>query len=106
MKGMIKEHSSTTTFSTPTYKISTNPKAEWSIVYSNEPIPVEQKNSGRRVPNYNELLSEDKKKPDHLRAQLRAEEIIAIILYSGPMVRMIFVSVPVLLVICIPKCKT
>jgi hypothetical protein len=84
---MEKEHSSKTEFDTVTYKITTNPALEWDIVVGSQQVPEEHQKNGRVIPKHQELLDEDKKKPPHLRAGLIKEEIIAIILYSGPMVK-------------------
>jgi hypothetical protein len=85
---MEKEHSSTTKFETITYKITTNPALEWNIVVGSQQIPEEHKKNGRLIPKFQDLLDEDMKKPPHLCAGLIKEEIIAIILYSGPMVKL------------------
>jgi hypothetical protein len=85
---MEKEHSSKTEFDTTTYKITTNPALEWDIVVGSQEIPERHQKNGRVIPKYRDLLDEDMKKPPRLRAGLIKEEIIAIILYSGPMVKL------------------
>ena len=83
---MAKEHSSTEEFKTLTYNILTSPAAEWGIVVEKRPISEEHKKSGRAVRDFAALLCSEKMKPQDQRAGLREEEIIAVILYSGPMV--------------------
>jgi hypothetical protein len=86
MKGMEKEHCSEIEFTTLTYGITTSPFKEWNIVVRRRSVPDDQKKSGRIVRDYEEIIMADKKKPKQMRADLKPEEIIAIILYSGPMV--------------------
>ncbi len=82
---MQKEHQSNEKFTTPTYNVKTSPQEEWGAVYSRKLSP-EQEKFNRRMPDYEKLSRLDKVKPHNLRADLQHEEIIAIILYTGPMV--------------------
>ena len=80
---MEKEHKSKTKFTAPNYKIETCPSDEWRIV-NNVDKSYEKKYEGhqRRIPDYKLLLRSEKAK----KANLTEVEIIAIILYTGPMV--------------------
>jgi hypothetical protein len=88
---MEKEHLSKAEFKTQTYQIRTSPIKEWNYVVNDEKI-TEDEVVGRRIRDFNELLGLDKKKPQNIRANLIAEEIIAIILYTGPMVNLPFLN--------------
>jgi hypothetical protein len=88
MEAMEKEHRSKSRFTTPNYGLTTCPAEEWRIVVKGD-IKFEKEYNGqsRKIPNYSKLLKADQSKPDGQRAGLTEEEIIAIILYTGPMVR-------------------
>ncbi len=96
-KGMEKEHDCDRPFETQTYKINTSPIKEWNYVVKQEKVQ-EGEMVGRRIRDFNELLTLDKQKPANMQARLIGEEIIAIILYTGPMV--IFLCVPFRKVAC------
>ena len=83
---MAKEHFSKKLFTTQTYQIETSPKEEWGYVAEKNPIPADKMAFGRRARDSDELLSLDKKKAANIRANLIKAEIIAVILYTGPMV--------------------
>jgi hypothetical protein len=81
---MEKEHKSKTKFLAPNYKIETCPSDEWRIVI-NADKSYEKKYEGhqRKIHDYKELLNLQRSRD----AKLTDVEIIAIILYTGPMVR-------------------
>jgi hypothetical protein len=84
LETMEKEHKSKSRFTAPNYKIETCPSDEWRIVL-NVDKNYERKYEGhqRRIPDYKQILTTDKAKA----AGLTDVEVIAIILYTGPMVR-------------------
>jgi hypothetical protein len=88
MEAMEKEHRSKSKFLTPNYGISTSPADEWRIVTECD-LSFEKEHNGqrRRIPSYAKLLKADQSKAEGQRAGLTQEEIIAVILYTGPMVR-------------------
>ena len=90
MEAMEKEHRSKVKFLTPNYGISTSPAEEWRIV-SECDMSFERDHNGqrRRIPNYTKMHKVDQSKPEGQRAGLTQEEIIAIILYTGPMVSLV-----------------
>jgi hypothetical protein len=69
-------------FKSQNYNISTHAKKEWDIVLGFEKCPTEDMGFGRRIPKIHALLKEDMS----LRAKLTRAEVIAAVLYSGPMV--------------------
>jgi hypothetical protein len=72
-------------------KKRTHPKKEWDIVMKNRQCPIEELKGNRRIPDIDELL----KLPLANKATLQKSELIAIVLYSGPMVSfMIYEIVP------------
>ena len=76
-------------FEPKNYGIKTTPQWEWEIVKGQRECPPAQENACkqvkqiRRVPKIEDLLSLSVAKD----ANLIAAEVIAIVLYSGPMVR-------------------
>jgi hypothetical protein len=80
---MEKEHKSKTKFLAPNYKIETCPSDEWRIVITGDKS-YEKKYEGhqRKIHKFKELLELQRSKD----AKLTDVEIIAIILYTGPMV--------------------
>jgi hypothetical protein len=71
-------------FRTLNYKcIKSYPRKEWDIVMKRIPCPDQDKNVNRRIPDIKELLN----LPLALRAKLQISEVIAVVLYTGPMVR-------------------
>ena len=81
---MEKEHKSKAKFTAPNYKIETCPADEWQIILNVEK-EFEKKYEGhqRTIPDYKELLKSERA----IQAKLTSSEIIAIILYTGPMAR-------------------
>ena len=70
-------------FQTSNYtRIITHPKKEWGIVVKKEPCPQEEMKCSRRIPDIDELLE----LPLARRSALTRHEVIAVVLYSGPMV--------------------
>jgi hypothetical protein len=69
----------------------TCPADEWRIVTECD-LSFEKEHNGqrRRIPSYAKLFKTDQGKPESQRAGLTKDEIIAIILYTGPMVCVIF----------------
>ncbi len=63
-------------------EIKTHPSKEWEIVVEKKPCPKEDMRCSRRIPNIDELL----KLPLARRSNLTRHEVIAVVLYSGPMV--------------------
>jgi hypothetical protein len=94
LKAMTREHCKDTgcemKFTTRNYDVTTTPSAEWLAVVEQQPQPkdnMEHDKDGvtikRRIHNFRQLNE------DQLRtmknASLRQEEVIAVILYTGPM---------------------
>ncbi len=84
-EAMASEHRSKTQFTTPNYGIETFPAEEWRVVTEIDTNKEKEDLKGHKrvIPNYQELLRSERS----LQARLEKEEIIAIILYTGPMVR-------------------
>jgi hypothetical protein len=95
-KAMYREHCKDTgcdmQFTTRNYNVSTTPAAEWDAVVEdranyalknpqNMSHVKEGKKIERLIPDYNEKIKSDTAK----KACLRKEEVIAVILYTGPM---------------------
>jgi hypothetical protein len=77
-----------TIFTTCNYKITTTPKQEWSYVVGDEagqltPCPDSDMNFQRQIPRVRDLLKHDIVQKH--KADLSMAEMIAIVLYSGPM---------------------
>ncbi len=70
-------------FISSNYRISSTPKREWEIVTGQQMCSPEERRGDRRVPNIDELLILDTAK----NAGLTRPEVIAVVLYTGPMVR-------------------
>jgi len=70
-------------FETNNYQIKTTPSNEWKIVVREMECPEHQKSFDRRIPDIEQLLSLSTAK----EANLQRAEVIAIVLYTGPMVR-------------------
>jgi hypothetical protein len=68
-------------FTTQNYFITTTPKKEWAIVVLNE--PTQDMGHGRRLRPLADVMQEKVV----CEAGLCQEEAIAVILYTGPMVR-------------------
>jgi hypothetical protein len=72
------------TYITSNYNITTTPELEWGFVIDREknPCPMHQMKHGRRIPDLLELQHLDISR----RCKLTMDEIISVVLYSGPMV--------------------
>jgi hypothetical protein len=62
-------------------KIS-HPKKEWNIVMKQRPCPIGELTGRRRIPDIDTL----QKLPQAEKANLQKSEVIAVVLYTGPMV--------------------
>ena len=85
---MKAEHCSKTCsndeFETLNYAIKSTPYREWCLVVDKEQVlPEPDMRHGRRIPDIDELMALDVTK----RAKLSRFEVIAVVLYTGPMVR-------------------
>ncbi len=85
-------------FTTPNYNITTTPKEEWSLLperrgkslkafeewlgQQDRKVGLGQGHHGRRIPNVDELLQLE----SSAKAGLQEAEVLAIVLYTGPMV--------------------
>ena len=87
---MMREHceraGSGTEFTTGNYKIRTTPRKEWLYTAGEEhgqraPCPAENMAHGRRIVAVDELMQLELAK----RAKLKEEEVLALVLYTGPM---------------------
>lgn len=66
-------------FTTPNYKINTSTALEWRYVVDGEEVPPDQMLHGRQIPNVKDLH-------DRFCLKLVFDEIVSIVLYTGPMV--------------------
>jgi hypothetical protein len=69
-------------FETSNYHIKTTASREWSIVVNNGTLGPSEAGHGRKVPTLGEL----ELLPMSIKANLCIAEIIALVLYTGPMV--------------------
>ncbi len=69
-------------FETSNYHIKTTAKREWAVVVEKEPLTSSEDGHERRVPDIEEL----KVLPITIKAKILQIEIIALVLYTGPMV--------------------
>ena len=75
---------SNSSFTTSNYKVTTSPKAEWTIVvYPTSEGVIPDMRHGRIIPRIEDLMQMDVVKV----AKLKEYEVIAVVLYTGPMVR-------------------
>ena len=85
-QGMELEHCSKygcdIEFTTSNYKITTTPKLEWNITVNHHPCPEENIVHGRKIRKLSEVMEVSLV----LKAKLIEEEVISIVLYTGPMV--------------------
>ncbi len=75
-------------FRAPNYGIETTTSREWNIVVRGAMCPQHQLGHGRRIPDIAILECCDAA----VAAGLRREEVIALVLYTGPMVRLPLLS--------------
>jgi hypothetical protein len=87
MKAMRAEHctkaGSTTPFTSLNYCVTTTPAKEWAYVVDRARCPIQDMDHDRRIPDIDELQQLQMAKD----ARLRRFEILAVVLYTGPMVR-------------------
>ncbi len=76
-------HDSNIPFTTQHYNITTTARQEWAIVVEGAPCRVEHSRHGRTIHKIEELMNLDLTK----KAGLKKYEVIALVLYTGPMVR-------------------
>jgi hypothetical protein len=70
-------------FETLNYAIKSTPYREWCLVVDKEKVvPEPDMRYGRRIPDIDELMTLDVAK----RAKLSRPEVIAVVLYTGPLV--------------------
>ena len=85
MEAMFAEHctknDSNVEFTTSNYKVTTTPNKEWMIVVKGQHTLADMGNK-RIIPNISELMRSETVKV----AKLFTYEVIAIVLYTGPMV--------------------
>ena len=67
------------------YGILTWPCKEWCIVVDGDPVPLADRRDNRHIPIVSELLQQ----PHVVESKLTKPEVIALILYTGPMVRLL-----------------
>ena len=74
-------------FTTGTHKVTTTPRKEWMYIVGDEngqrqECPADDMRHGRRIVSIDELMQG----PRVVRAGLNRAEVIALVMYSGPMV--------------------
>ena len=82
MEGMKNDHSSDVEFVTLNYGLRTTPRIEWNTVLN---VDKNKEINGRIIPDYRVLL--DSPTANRAKTKLVDCEIVATILYTGPMVR-------------------
>ena len=70
-------------FTSTNYSITTTPENEWMITVNGKECPEHQMKYGRTIRNVDQLM----KKPLAVKAKLQKVEVIAVVLYTGPMVK-------------------
>ena len=98
LEGMRFEHRSNENFTSQNYQLTTNPAEEWRTVKECDQSKVSTGSGGRMIPSYKALFEKEKERQERdaeskedgaegrSSAALTEAEIIAIILYTGPMV--------------------
>ncbi len=85
MEAMFAEHcskkDSNIEFTSSNYKVTTTPNKEWMIVVKGE-HSLADKGNGRIIPDISELMRSETVKV----AKLFTYEVIAVVMYTGPMV--------------------
>jgi len=79
--GMLAEHGVEYDFTTGNYKLKTTVKEEWDQVVNGKSAPAEAMGHGRCIRPLDDLMA----LPIVTKAKLRREEVIALVLYTGPM---------------------
>jgi hypothetical protein len=67
---------------TSNYKVTTTPKAEWTIVLTCDESKADMRH-GRKLQRVEDVME----KPEARDSKLSRAEVIAVILYTGPMAR-------------------
>jgi hypothetical protein len=87
MDAMLLEHCAkyghNRSLTTGNYHITTTPEKEWAIVVDNAPPSDDHTGHGRTIRPLQELMQE----PLVAEANLIKEEVVAVVLYTGPLVR-------------------
>jgi hypothetical protein len=81
LRAMELEHAFALEFETSNYGVRTTPRREWAVIARGERAGADMRH-GRRVPDVEALLVGE----DARRAGLGRSEVIAVVLYTGPMV--------------------
>ena len=76
-------------FTSSNYNITTTPRKEWTYVSEPQKCPPEQKGGGRNIKVVETLWQEEISKS----AKLIKAEVVAVVLYTGPMVFSQFVDI-------------
>ena len=88
-KAMEAEHcnsfDSDIEFTTSNYKVTTRPRTEWLIVLNNDESQADMR-QGRRLLKIDEIM----RRTEVIAWNVSKEEIIAVVLYTGPMVNHLF----------------
>ena len=71
-------------FTTGNYHISTTPAQEWNYVVKNVDPPQTVMGHSRRIPDINSLMTSEVTS----YSNLTMDEVIAVVLYTGPMVNL------------------
>jgi hypothetical protein len=75
-------------FETPNYHFVTTAAQEWRIVVEGAKCPEQNLKHGRDIKDLNTLIQLGKD-----QGNLRKEEVIAVVLYTGPMVRISLIEI-------------
>ncbi len=82
----MKEHchktGATDEFTAPSYRITTTPQHEWAVVVDDKPLSNDHRGHGRILHGVEVLLASELA----IKAKLTRPEVIALVLYTGPMV--------------------
>lgn len=86
VKAMAAEHldkaGSDVSFTTSNYGLTTTPRTEWAVVVDRQPCAPESIRHGRIIPDVDALMNV----PLAVKAGLTRPEVIALVMYTGPMV--------------------
>ena len=84
-KDMTAEHTAKgmhdVSFTTSNYGVTTTPSAEWEHV-ANGTLPEDERRNGRRMPKVDDLMQ----LAQSVQCGLTRDEVVAVVLYTGPMV--------------------
>ena len=97
LRAMKHEHDSDVPFLTPNYNITTCPADEWKIVHEYDPalvkkVEAEYSRHKRKIPDWRRIVADEQRQLEGnaKESALTDVEAIAIILYTGPMVIVVF----------------